>query len=174
MLPEEEVAALGEDVVDLFRWVTPCRNSRGILETVERVLQAGGRSQDEDRRQIHSDGEVCGKEGAAVRFPQPQQATCPRSGEKAPSQAASGSSSPTSNICPPSPQEMMYVWNGFTVVGKRPGLTQKILATLEEAYERLRNDPSKFSYQTFSLPRALLGVKIATCRSACRPHRVSP
>lgn len=61
------------------------KNSRGIPETVERVLQAGGRSQDEDCRQIHSDGEVCSKEGAAVQFSQPHQTTCPCSGEKTPS-----------------------------------------------------------------------------------------
>lgn len=90
MLPEEEVTALGEDVVELFRWVTQnrCLLAKihgGILETVERVLQAGGRSQDEDCRKIHSDGEVCSKEGAAVQFPQPHQATCPCSGEETPS-----------------------------------------------------------------------------------------
>lgn len=81
-----------------------------------------------------------------------------------------------SNICHPSPQEMMYVWNGFTVVGKRPGLTQNILAVLEEADERLRNDPSKISFKTFSFAHKLLctGVKIATCHSTSRPHRVSP
>lgn len=35
------------------------------------------------------------------------------------------------------PQEMMYVWNGFTVVGKRPELTKNILTTLEKAEEQL-------------------------------------
>lgn len=161
------------DIEPLFA----CRNSEGILEAVERVLQAGGRSQDEDCRQIHSDGEVCGKEGAAVQFPQPHQAACPCSGEKTPAHRLLLENllqHPTS--CPPSPQEMMYVWNGFTVVGKRPILTQNILATLEEAHERLRNDPSKSSFKTFTLRPALLctGVKIATCRSTSRPHRVSP
>ncbi|XP_037545964.1 tetratricopeptide repeat protein 39B-like [Nematolebias whitei] len=38
--------------------------------------------------------------------------------------------------------EMMYVWNGFKVVGKRPELTENILSTLEKAEERLRKDPS--------------------------------
>lgn len=47
---------------------------------------------------------------------------------------------------------MMYVWNGFTVVGKRPGLTENILAALEGADEQLRNDPSKKNLETFSLP----------------------
>ncbi|CAG11466.1 unnamed protein product [Tetraodon nigroviridis] len=42
--------------------------------------------------------------------------------------------------------EMMYVWNGFTVVGKRPSLTQNILATLEEADEELKNDPNPTEY----------------------------
>uniref|UniRef100_A0AAX7TPK4 Tetratricopeptide repeat protein 39B n=1 Tax=Astatotilapia calliptera TaxID=8154 RepID=A0AAX7TPK4_ASTCA len=38
--------------------------------------------------------------------------------------------------------EMMYVWNGFTIVGKKPELTEGILSTLEKAEEQLRNDPS--------------------------------
>lgn len=44
------------------------------------------------------------------------------------------------------PQEMMYVWNGFTIVGKRPELTEGILSTLEKAEEQLRNDPSKENF----------------------------
>ncbi len=38
---------------------------------------------------------------------------------------------------------MMYVWNGFTVVGKRPELTEKILIILEKAEEQLGVDPSE-------------------------------
>lgn len=39
----------------------------------------------------------------------------------------------------------MYVWNGFTVVGKRAELTENILTTLEKAEEQLGEDPSKRS-----------------------------
>ncbi|KAF3687762.1 Tetratricopeptide repeat protein 39B [Channa argus] len=42
--------------------------------------------------------------------------------------------------------EMMYVWNGFTVVGKRPELTESILATLEKAQEQLRDEPNPSVY----------------------------
>ncbi|XP_041640247.1 tetratricopeptide repeat protein 39B-like isoform X2 [Cheilinus undulatus] len=42
--------------------------------------------------------------------------------------------------------EMMYVWNGFTVVGKRPELTESILNTLEKAEEELREDPNPSEY----------------------------
>ncbi|XP_071373390.1 tetratricopeptide repeat protein 39B-like isoform X2 [Centroberyx affinis] len=42
--------------------------------------------------------------------------------------------------------EMMYVWNGFTVVGKRPELTRNILCTLEKAEEQLRDDPNPSEY----------------------------
>uniref|UniRef100_A0A3B4T8M6 Tetratricopeptide repeat protein 39B n=2 Tax=Seriola dumerili TaxID=41447 RepID=A0A3B4T8M6_SERDU len=42
--------------------------------------------------------------------------------------------------------EMMYVWNGFTVVGKRPELTRSILTTLEKAEEQLRNDRNPSEY----------------------------
>lgn len=47
-------------------------------------------------------------------------------------------------------QEMMYVWNGFTVVGKRPGLTENILAILEKAEEQLGADPSTMNSTTLS------------------------
>lgn len=38
----------------------------------------------------------------------------------------------------------MYVWNGFTIVGKRADSTEALLVTIETAEEQLRNDPSKF------------------------------
>ncbi|XP_033978029.1 tetratricopeptide repeat protein 39B [Trematomus bernacchii] len=38
--------------------------------------------------------------------------------------------------------EMMYVWNGFTIVGKRADSTEALLVTIETAEEQLRNDPS--------------------------------
>lgn len=37
----------------------------------------------------------------------------------------------------------MYVWNGFTVVGKRPEVTEAILTTLEKAEQQLKDDPSE-------------------------------
>lgn len=40
-------------------------------------------------------------------------------------------------------QEMMYVWNGFTIVGKRADATENLLITIEKAEEQLRNDPSE-------------------------------
>ncbi|XP_059184392.1 tetratricopeptide repeat protein 39B-like [Centropristis striata] len=42
--------------------------------------------------------------------------------------------------------EMIYVWNGFTVVGKRPELTKSILTTLEEAEEKLKDEPNPSEY----------------------------
>lgn len=49
------------------------------------------------------------------------------------------------------PQEMMYVWNGFTVVGKRPELTESILIILEEAEQQLRQNPGAFFFYFFFL-----------------------
>uniref|UniRef100_A0AAZ3P258 Tetratricopeptide repeat protein 39B n=1 Tax=Oncorhynchus tshawytscha TaxID=74940 RepID=A0AAZ3P258_ONCTS len=37
--------------------------------------------------------------------------------------------------------EMMYVWNGFTIVGKRADTTESLLITIEKTEEELRNDP---------------------------------
>ncbi|XP_011611207.1 tetratricopeptide repeat protein 39B isoform X1 [Takifugu rubripes] len=66
--------------------------------------------------------------------------------EKFAAKKAQRYSSPHPAKLPVPALEMMYVWNGFTVVGKRPGLTQNILATLEEADEQLRNDPNPTEY----------------------------
>ncbi|XP_055044464.2 tetratricopeptide repeat protein 39B [Misgurnus anguillicaudatus] len=38
--------------------------------------------------------------------------------------------------------EMMYVWNGFTIVGKRADVTESLLITIERAEEQLNNDPN--------------------------------
>lgn len=46
---------------------------------------------------------------------------------------------------------MMYVWNGFTVVGKRPELTESILIILEEAEQQLRQNPGAFFFYFFFL-----------------------
>lgn len=35
------------------------------------------------------------------------------------------------------PQEMMYIWNGYAVIGKCPNLTEGMLETLNEAEEAL-------------------------------------
>uniref|UniRef100_A0A672HHD1 Tetratricopeptide repeat protein 39B n=1 Tax=Salarias fasciatus TaxID=181472 RepID=A0A672HHD1_SALFA len=56
--------------------------------------------------------------------------------------------------------EMMYVWNGFTVVGKRPGLTESILSTLEKAEEQLKNEqnPSEYHLDDQCLVQLLKGL----------------
>uniref|UniRef100_A0A3B3SV32 Tetratricopeptide repeat protein 39B n=1 Tax=Paramormyrops kingsleyae TaxID=1676925 RepID=A0A3B3SV32_9TELE len=42
--------------------------------------------------------------------------------------------------------EMMYVWNGFTIVGKRADVTEGLLITIEKAEEQLSNDPRPSEY----------------------------
>lgn len=39
-------------------------------------------------------------------------------------------------------QEMMYIWNGYTVIGKHKDLTEGMLKTLHEAQERLESSRS--------------------------------
>lgn len=38
--------------------------------------------------------------------------------------------------------EMMYVWNGFMIVGKRADCTEALLVTIEKEEEKLREDPN--------------------------------
>lgn len=40
-------------------------------------------------------------------------------------------------------QEMMYIWNGYTVIGKHKDLTEGMLKTLDEAQQLLEQYPSK-------------------------------
>uniref|UniRef100_A0A673VU84 Tetratricopeptide repeat protein 39B n=1 Tax=Salmo trutta TaxID=8032 RepID=A0A673VU84_SALTR len=47
--------------------------------------------------------------------------------------------------------EMMYVWNGFTIVGKRADTTESLLITIEKTEEELRNDPTEHASES-SLP----------------------
>lgn len=56
--------------------------------------------------------------------------------------------------------EMMYVWNGFTIVGKRADSTESLLVTIETAEEQLRNDPnpSEFHPDDSCLVQMLKGL----------------
>ncbi|KPP64569.1 tetratricopeptide repeat protein 39B-like, partial [Scleropages formosus] len=54
------------------------------------------------------------------------------------------SSSPVKLVIPA--LEMMYVWNGFTIVGKRPDVTERLLITIEKAEEQLNKDPNPTEY----------------------------
>uniref|UniRef100_A0A8D3BWW8 Tetratricopeptide repeat protein 39B n=1 Tax=Scophthalmus maximus TaxID=52904 RepID=A0A8D3BWW8_SCOMX len=56
--------------------------------------------------------------------------------------------------------EMMYVWNGFTIVGKRADATEALLVTIEAAEEQLRNDPnpSEFHPDDSCLVQMLKGL----------------
>uniref|UniRef100_A0A3P9A7S6 Tetratricopeptide repeat protein 39B n=1 Tax=Esox lucius TaxID=8010 RepID=A0A3P9A7S6_ESOLU len=54
--------------------------------------------------------------------------------------------------------EMIYVWNGFTAVGKRPELTQRILVTIEKAEEELKNDSSEYHVDDQCVVQMLKGL----------------
>lgn len=44
--------------------------------------------------------------------------------------------------------EMMYVWNGFTIVGKRPDLTESLLVMIEKEETALQNENNQTEYQS--------------------------
>ncbi|XP_051940433.1 tetratricopeptide repeat protein 39B-like isoform X4 [Hippocampus zosterae] len=56
--------------------------------------------------------------------------------------------------------EMMYVWNGFTIVGKRADLTENILATLDRAEEELKynSNPSDYHLDDQCVVQLLKGL----------------
>uniref|UniRef100_A0A8C2ZAU9 Tetratricopeptide repeat protein 39B n=1 Tax=Cyclopterus lumpus TaxID=8103 RepID=A0A8C2ZAU9_CYCLU len=111
MLPEEEVAELGENVGKTFRQVEGLR------------IRIAGKS-------IPTEKFAANK---AKRY---------------------SSSTPVQLVVPA--LEMMYVWNGFTVVGKRPELTKSILTTLEKAEEQL--NPSAYHLDDQCVVQLLKGL----------------
>ena len=44
----------------------------------------------------------------------------------------------------PCPQEMMYIWNGYAVIGKQPELTDGILEIITKAEELLEKGPGDY------------------------------
>ncbi|CAL9700036.1 unnamed protein product [Knipowitschia caucasica] len=56
--------------------------------------------------------------------------------------------------------EMIYVWNGFTVVGKRPDLTQSFLSTLTSAEQDLKEsqNPSQYHLDDLCVLQLLKGL----------------
>ncbi|XP_078252072.1 tetratricopeptide repeat protein 39B isoform X3 [Rhinoraja longicauda] len=45
------------------------------------------------------------------------------------------------------PLEMMYIWNGFIILGKRADLTERMLVTIEKAETELQKNPKPAEYQ---------------------------
>ncbi|XP_051875193.1 tetratricopeptide repeat protein 39B isoform X1 [Pristis pectinata] len=45
------------------------------------------------------------------------------------------------------PLEMMYIWNGFSILGKRADLTENMLVTIEKAEIELQKHPKPAEYQ---------------------------
>uniref|UniRef100_A0A3P9KXL7 Tetratricopeptide repeat domain 39A n=1 Tax=Oryzias latipes TaxID=8090 RepID=A0A3P9KXL7_ORYLA len=60
---------------------------------------------------------------------------------------------------PVAPLEMMYIWNGYTVIGKHKELTEGMLATLDEAQTALESSPrSEYSTDDQCLISFLKGL----------------
>ncbi|XP_061154021.1 tetratricopeptide repeat protein 39A isoform X2 [Syngnathus typhle] len=60
---------------------------------------------------------------------------------------------------PVPPLEMMYIWNGYTIIGKHKELTENMLKTLDEAQEQLESmQRSEFSFDDLCLLSLLKGL----------------
>ncbi|XP_029563123.1 tetratricopeptide repeat protein 39A isoform X3 [Salmo trutta] len=60
---------------------------------------------------------------------------------------------------PAAPLEMMYIWNGYTVIGKHKDLTEGMLKTLDEAQAKLESSPrTEFSIDDQCLLSLLRGL----------------
>lgn len=53
-------------------------------------------------------------------------------------------------------QEMMYIWNGYTVIGKHKDLTEGMLKTLDEEQQKLELHPSKAQFCDCPMSSAIL------------------
>lgn len=49
-------------------------------------------------------------------------------------------------------QEMMYIWNGYTVIGKHKDLTENMLKTLDEAQAQLESSTSRIPLRLRHIP----------------------
>lgn len=59
----------------------------------------------------------------------------------------------------PCPQEMMYIWNGYAVIGKQPELTDGILEIINKAEEMLEKGPeNEYSVDDECLVKLLKGL----------------
>ncbi|XP_058159589.1 tetratricopeptide repeat protein 39A isoform X3 [Dasypus novemcinctus] len=59
----------------------------------------------------------------------------------------------------PCPQEMMYIWNGYAVIGKKPELTDGILEIITKAEEMLERAPeNEYSVDDDCLVKLLKGL----------------
>ncbi|XP_072318448.1 tetratricopeptide repeat protein 39B-like [Eucyclogobius newberryi] len=115
MLPEEDVAKMGENVVDVFRQVDGLR------------LRIAGKSIPTEK--------FAAKKANRYNSPNPVKLVVPA-------------------------LEMIYVWNGFTVVGKRPELTEAILGTLITAEQKLKDSqiPSEYHLDDQCMVQLLKGL----------------
>ncbi|XP_070303690.1 tetratricopeptide repeat protein 39A-like [Salvelinus sp. IW2-2015] len=60
---------------------------------------------------------------------------------------------------PAPPLEMMYIWNGYTIIGKHKDLTEGMLKTLDEAQAKLESSPrTEFSIDDQCLLSLLRGL----------------
>ena len=69
-------------------------------------------------------------------------------------------------------QEMMYVWNGFTIVGKRPELTYSILSTIKKAEDQLASSTGQWTillinYSWDALSKTKMNVNIFKSLKSC-------
>ncbi|KAG5260636.1 hypothetical protein AALO_G00294740 [Alosa alosa] len=54
--------------------------------------------------------------------------------------------------------EMMYIWNGFTIAGKRSDAAEALLITIEKAEQNLRTTPNEYTVDDECLVQLLKGL----------------
>lgn len=76
------------------------------------------------------------------------------------------------SMFPPPLQEMMYIWNGFSVISKRPELTDGMMQTLESAERSLSEGPGNTTWRrTHKIPADKTWVhlmRMCTLSPSCR------
>ncbi|XP_018411986.1 PREDICTED: tetratricopeptide repeat protein 39B isoform X2 [Nanorana parkeri] len=101
MLPEDDVASTGEDIVALFRQVESLKQ------------RIAGKSIPTEKFAVRKSRRYLAANPVKLALPA---------------------------------LEMMYVWNGFTIVGRRSDLTENLLVTIEKAETALQKDKSPSEY----------------------------
>lgn len=68
---------------------------------------------------------------------------------------------------------MMYIWNGYTVIGKHKDLTEGILKTLNEAQQKLEQSPSTVPNHDHTTTRLNTNLFRTKSSTNCNVRRIS-
>ncbi|XP_037058693.1 tetratricopeptide repeat protein 39A isoform X3 [Peromyscus leucopus] len=152
MFGKEDYKPFGDDEVELFRSAPPwCSCSRSSVDR-----PGCARLEAQNCWQVSTHREVCHPQVQTLPLPQPHLTANPCSDGKT---EALLRQRPRTDLPHSHSQEMMYIWNGYAVIGKQPKLTDGMLEVITKAEEMLASGPeNEYSADDDCLVKLLKGL----------------